>query len=46
MIGKNVDLTPKYNKILNTVSVFGLIILLVWLIIRLGIILKANYYPA
>lgn len=43
---RNAEMSEKYNKLLNTLSVFGSVLLVIWLMIRLGIILKGSYYPA
>jgi len=43
---KNGEISQKYNKVLNLLSIFGSILIVVWLIIRLGVILGSYYYPA
>ena len=46
MINKNIEMTPKYNKLVNTLTIFGIILLIFWLITRFGAILMSFYYPA
>jgi hypothetical protein len=39
-------MSPKYNKLLNSLTIFGSILLIIWLMLRFGILLEDNYYPA
>lgn len=46
VVAKNDEMTPKYNKLLNTLTIFGSVLVVFWLMVRFGIILKTDYYPA
>ncbi len=46
MINKNIEMTRKYNKLVNTLTVFGAILIVFWFMLRLGFILTSYYYPA
>ncbi len=46
LVVKNNQMTERYNKTINALTIFGCILIVVWLIIRVGLIFKSFYYPA
>jgi hypothetical protein len=45
-MASNDNFSPGYNLILNPISIFGGILFIFFLIIRFGVILGDQYYPA
>lgn len=46
VILNNEDLTKRWNKVFNTLTLFGVSLFVFFLIVRIGAIMGSSYYPA